>query len=171
VRPPPAPRKRRHWLTKRRIALALIVDLVVGTIAWHYVTATHPGAAAAAVEATASDAAHNDWAGVYDSLCSSDRAQFSEAGLAQGGEAALPQLGGLNHVTVTSTEPVSVPVGPLHWPAVQVFGDLVPRFGVPSPYSVTAIRSITGWQVCLTAGGYSSTALHVSVPLDGAGTG
>jgi hypothetical protein len=47
----------------------------------------------------------------------------------------------------------------------------MPWFGVPSPYSVTAIRSITGWQVCLSAGGYSSTALHVSVPLDGSGPG
>jgi hypothetical protein len=167
-RKPPKPfRRRRRWLTKRRIALAIAVDLAVGTFAWHYVTATHPAAVAAAVEAAANDAAQDNWAGVYSKLCSSDRAQMSEAELAQGGQAALQQIGGLSHVTVASVDSVSIPVGPLHWPAAHVSGELIPLIGAPSPYSVTAIRSLTGWQVCFSAGGYSSTALQIGVPLDG----
>jgi hypothetical protein len=171
-RKPPKPfRRRRRWLTKRRIALAIALDLVVGSFAWHYITATHPAAVAAAVESTANAAAHNDWAGVYNKLCSSDRAQMSETELAQGGQATLLQIGGLSHVTVTSVDKVSIPVGPLHWPAAHASGELIPLAGAPSPYSVTVIRSLTGWQVCFSAGGYSSTALQVDVPLDGAPPG
>jgi hypothetical protein len=171
ARPVAKPPRRRRWLTKRRVALALVVDLVIGTVAWHYLTATHPSAIAAAVESTANDAAHNNWTGVYDKLCSSDRDQTSEAEFGEVGRVAMLRIGELNHVTVTTVDPISVPVGPLQWPAAQVSGDLVPVIGVPSPYTVTVIRSLTGWQVCLSAGGYSSTALGVSVPLDGSAPG
>jgi hypothetical protein len=168
ARPVAKPPRRRKWLTRRRVAIALVVDLIVGTVSWHYLTASHPTAIAAAVESTANDAAHNNWTGVYGKLCSSDRDQTSESQFAEFGQAALLHIGELNHVTVTQVTPVSVPVGPLHWPAAEVSGDLVPVIGAPSPYTVAVIRSISGWQVCLSAGGYSSTALGVSVPLDGA---
>jgi hypothetical protein len=169
VRPSrPAP-KRRRWFTKRRIAIMLVVDLVVGSVAWHYLTEAHPSAVAAAIEATAHDAAHGDWNAAYGRLCSSDRAQTSEASFAQAGQAALLQLGGLNHVTVTSVTSTNVALGPIHVPAATASGQLVPELGTPSAYTVTVVRELGGWKVCLSAGGYSSAALDVNVPL-GAGS-
>jgi hypothetical protein len=166
-RPPsPPPRRRRtHKFTKRRVALFLVVDLVVGGFAWHYITEPHPGAAAAAVQKVANDAAHNDWAAVYANLCSSDHGQIAESDLAGAGQAALYQLGGLSHATVTEVAPISVPIGPLHWPAAQVSGQLVPRLGAPSAYTVTVVHEVAGWKMCLSAGGYSSARLGVNVPL------
>jgi hypothetical protein len=161
-----APRPaRRPWLTKRWVAVFLAVDLVAGTVAWHYLTATHATAAAAAVEGTASDAAHKNWTGVYNRLCSSDRSQITEANLAGVGRAALLQIGGLEHATVTGVTPVTLPVGPIHWPAEQVSGNLERAIGAPSPYTVTVIRELGSWKVCLSAGGYSSSALGVKAPL------
>lgn len=165
----PAP-KRRRWLTKRRVAIMLVVDLLVGSLAWHYLTESHPSAVAAAVQATAHDAASNDWNAVYASLCSSDRAQIAESSIAQAGQAALLQLGGLHSVSVTQVTDTHVPLGPIHVPAAEVSGQLIPRLGTPSAYSVTVVREVSGWHVCLSAGGYSSTALGVNVPL-GAGQG
>lgn len=165
VSPPP---KRRRWLTKRRIAMALTVDLLVGSLVFHYLTESHPSAVAAAVEGTARDAAHNDWTGVYGRLCSSDRAQMSESDLAQDGQGALLALDGLNHVTVTRVVSTHISVGPIPVPAATAYGQLYPEIGPPSPYSVTLIRSVDGWQVCLSAGGYSSAALGVNVPLGAA---
>jgi hypothetical protein len=167
ARPVTTPPPRRRWLTKRRIAAVLIVDLVLGSVAWHYLTATHSSAVAAAVEQTGKDAAHNNWTGVYSDLCSSDRAQFSESELHDAGEAALLQIGELDHVTVTSVDPTSLPVGPLHWPAAVVSGQLVPVIGAPSAYTVTVVRELGGWHMCLSAGGYSSVAMGVNVPLGG----
>jgi hypothetical protein len=143
----------------------LTVDLVVGSIAWHYLTESHPSAVAAAVEGTAKDAAHGNWTAVYNRLCSSDRAQMSESDLASSGQAALLQLGGLNHVTVTGVTDTHVSLGPIHVPAATASGQLVPEFGTPSAYTVTVVREVGGWKVCLSAGGYSSTALGVNVPL------
>jgi hypothetical protein len=162
---PPAKRRRIPTLTKRRVALFVVVDLVVGGYAWHYVTEPHPGAAAAAVERVAADAGHNNWAAVYANLCSSDHGQIAESDLAGAGKAALYQLGGLSHATVTTVTPTSVPIGPLHWPAAQVAGQLVPPLGTPSAYTVTVVHEVTGWKLCLSAGGYSSARLGVSVPL------
>jgi hypothetical protein len=146
----------------------LVVDLVVGSILWHYLTEAHPSAVAAAVDSTAKDAAHNDWAGVYSHLCSTDRAQMSESSLAQQGEGALLAIGGLNHVTVTNVTSTHVSLGPLHVPAATAAGELVPEIGTPSSYTVTVVRELGGWKMCLSAGGYSSTALGVKVPF-GAG--
>jgi len=143
----------------------LTVDLVVGSLAWHYLTESHPSAVASAVEGTANDAAHGDWNAVYQRLCSSDRAQMSEATLADEGQAALLQLGGLNHVTVTQVSDTHVSLGPIHVPAATATGQLVPRFGAASAYTVTVVREVGGWKVCLSAGGYSSAALGVNVPL------
>jgi hypothetical protein len=163
--PPSTAPKRRRWFTKRRVAVVLAVDLVVGSVAWHYLTESPPSAVAAAVEATASDAAHNDWSGVYRRLCSSDRDQISQSALTQAGQLALFQLGGLNHVTVTKVTTAHVALGPIQLPAATAAGQLVPRLGAPSPYTVTVVRELGGWKVCLSAGGYSSAALGVSVPL------
>jgi hypothetical protein len=170
ARPVQAPNKHRRWFTKRRVAIALTFDIVVGSIAWHYLTESHPSAVAAAVEGTAKDAAHNDWPGVYSRLCSSDRAQMSENDLAQAGQGALLALGELNHVTVTQVTSTHVALGPIHVPAATASGQLVPVVGTPSPYTVTVVREVGGWKVCLSAGGYSSAALGVNVPL-GAGQG
>jgi hypothetical protein len=163
----PAP-KRRKWITKRRIALMLTVDLIVGSVAWHYLTESHPSAVAAAVEGTATDAGHNDWTAVYSRLCSTDQAQLSESDLAGAGQAALLQLGGLNHVSVTTVTDTHVSLGPIHVPAATASGQLYPEIGAPSAYTVTVVRELSGWKVCLSAGGYSSAALDVNVPL-GAG--
>jgi hypothetical protein len=168
ARPVSAPPRRHRWLSKRRIAIFLAVDLVVGSVAWHYLTESHPSAVAAAVESTAKDAAQNDWTGVYSHLCSTDRAQMSESSLAQEGQGALLAIGGLNHVTVTNVTSTHVALGPIHVPAATVAGELVPEIGQPSPYTVTVVREVGGWKMCLSAGGYSSAALGVSVPL-GAG--
>lgn len=164
-RPIKSPRRQHRWLTPKRIALFLAIDLVLGIVGWHYLTATHPTAVAAAVEGTAKDAAHNNWNAVYNSLCSSDRQQMSEPDLADAGKAAMLQIGELDHVTVTDVQPLTVPVGPLHWPATTVSGDLVPVIGRPSAYTVTVIREVGGWKMCLSVGGYSSAALGVSEPL------
>jgi hypothetical protein len=168
ARPVQTPKPRRRWFTKRRIAISLVFDLVIGSVAWHYLTESHPSAVAAAVEGTAKDAAHGDWTGVYSRLCSSDRAQMSESDLAEAGQGALLSLGELNHVTVTHVTSTDVALGPIHVPAATAAGQLVPVVGTPSPYTVTVVRELGGWKVCLSAGGYSSTALGVNVPL-GAG--
>jgi hypothetical protein len=95
------PQRRHRWLTKRRVAIALAVDLVVGTVGWHYLTATHPAAVAAAVESTANDAARGNWTGVYDKLWSSDRTQMSESQLAEFGQGALRPSPTLHKSTVS----------------------------------------------------------------------
>jgi hypothetical protein len=171
LRPYEPPRRKRwwpRWLTAKRLALILVADLVLGSIAWHYVhkwLAPQPGAVAKAMEQTASDAAHNNWTAVYNKLCSSDRAQVSEADLASAGRAELLALGELDHVTVTSVRSVSQSLGPINLPAAQVSGDIVPVIGRPSAYTMVLVHELSGWHVCLSAGGYSSAALHVSAPL------
>jgi hypothetical protein len=174
IRTPKVPKQRAwwwRWMTPKRVALALVVDLVLGSVAWHYLTESHPTAIATAVERTANDAAHNNWTGVYESLCSSDRQQITEANLEDAGQEAMLQLGELNHITVATVTPLSIPVGPLHWPAAQVSGQLVPVIGAPSAYTVTVVRALAGWQICFSAGGYSSAALGVSAPLGSATLG
>lgn len=163
----PPVRKRRwpSWLTARRLVVLVIASLILGSIGWHYLTKPHPKAAAAAVIDTASAAAHNNWTSVYDHLCSSDQSQISEADLASAAHGALLSIGELDHVTVTSVKSVTLPVGVVHWPASQVSGELVPVVGQPSSYTVTVVRQVGGWRVCLSAGGYSSSAIGVDVPL------
>jgi hypothetical protein len=167
-RPIRAAPKRHKWFTKRRIAIMLAVDLVVGSVAWHYLTESHPSAVASAVEGAANDAAHGNWAALYAQTCSSDKAQTSEADFAQAGQAAVLQLGGLNHVSVTTVTATHVALGPIHVPAATASGEIFPEFGTPSTYTVTVVRELGGWKMCLSAGGYSSTALGVNVAL-GAG--
>jgi hypothetical protein len=166
---PPQRRRRRwpKWLTAKRVALLLVADLTLGTIGFHYLTRSHPAAEAAAVIGAADAAAHNDWNTVYGDLCSSDRSQLSVGELQAAGRGALLSIGGLDHVTVTSVRSVSLPVGPIHWPAAQVSGELVPVVGAPSHYTVIVVREIGGWRMCLSAGGYRSTAMNVDVPLGG----
>jgi hypothetical protein len=168
---PPPPRKQRwpKWLTfKRTIALAVAV-LILASVGWHYLTASNPKAATGAVVATADAASHNDWPSVYGHLCSSGQRQISETQLHDAGRAALLSIGELDHVTVTSVRPVHLTVGVLHWPAEQVSGELVPVIGRPSAYSVTVIQERGAWRPCLSAGGYSSSAMGVNVPLSSTG--
>jgi hypothetical protein len=163
----PPVRKRRwpRWLTAKRLALIVVADLVLANVAWHYLTTSNPGAEAAAVQTVASAAAHNDWSSVYDHLCSSDRSQIAESALSGAGRGALVAIGELDHVTVTSVKSVTLPVGFVHWPAAQVAGLIVPVVGQPSSYSVTVVREVGGGRMCLSAGGFSSTAMGVDVPL------
>jgi len=170
---PHTPPVRRHrwprWLTKRRLAAILVVDLVVGSVAWHYLTEPHPTAVARAVESVGRDAAHNNWSAVYAALCSSDRAQFAPSDISTAGEGAMLQLGGLNHLTVTRVVSTHVSLGPIPLPAAEVYGQLVPRIGAASAYSVAVVEEASGWHVCLSAGGYSSAALGINVPLGSGG--
>jgi hypothetical protein len=171
LRPYEPPKRKRYWprwLTAKRLALILVADLILGSVAVHYVKqwlGPHPGAVAAAMEQTGSDAAHNNWSAVYNSLCSNDRAQFDESDLASGGQAEMLAIGELDHVTVTSVRTVHQSLGPITLPAAQVSGQLVPVIGKPSAYTMVLVHELSGWHICLSAGGYSSTALQVSAPL------
>jgi hypothetical protein len=166
----PTRRKRRwpRWLTGKRLALILVADLVLGSVAWHYLTKPDPGAAAAAVQTVASAAAQGNWTSVYDNLCDSDQRRFVAGELQEAGGGALQAIGGLDHVTVTSVKSVTLPIlGALHLPAAQVSGEIVPVVGQPSAYKVTAVRDVSGWRMCLSAGGFSSDAMSIDVPLGG----
>jgi hypothetical protein len=171
LKPYEPPKRRRRWprwLTAKRLALILVADLVLGSIGWHYLTKPHPGAVTAALQRTAADASHNRWDAVYRELCRNDQAQLSETDLATAGRAALLQLGELRGVTVTSVHNVNQSLGPLDIPnAAQVSGRLVPVIGQPSAFTITLVRELGGWHVCLSAGGYSSAAMGVSQPLGG----
>jgi hypothetical protein len=164
---PPTRRRSRwpRWLTWKRTAVLAVVLLVLGNVGIHYLLRSNPKAAAGAVISTANAASHNDWGTVWDHLCSSDQHQFSQADLSDAGRAALLSIGELDHVTVASVRPVKIANGVLHWPAEQVAGQLVPVIGQPSGYTVTVINERGTWKLCLSAGGYSSTAMHVDVPL------
>ncbi|MBV9486966.1 MAG: hypothetical protein JO246_13015, partial [Frankiaceae bacterium] len=98
-------------------------------------------------------------------LCTSDQRQFTETELHDAGRVALLSIGELDHVTVSAVKPVKLTVGVMRWPAEQVSGQLVPVIGQPSDYTVTVIQERGTWKMCLSAGGYSSTAMHVNVPL------
>lgn len=164
IKPYQPPTKKRRfpkwpkWLTWKRTLVLLVVDLVLAHFAWDYVFKANPGAAKGALLRTMSDASHNNWSGVYDSLCRSDRAQIDEADLATAGRAAMAQLGlGLDHATVTSAKPVKQSLGPINEPqAVQLAGQLYPVVGAPQPYTVVVVHEIPdGWKVCMSAGGFS----------------
>lgn len=164
----PPPRRTSRWpkaLTFKRTIALVVVLLVVGNVGIHYLLRSNPGAAKGAVLAAASAASHNDWSSVYDHLCTSDQQQISESELHDAGRAALLSIGELDHVTVTSERPITIPVGVLHFQAEQVSGQLVPVIGQPSTYSVTVLDERGSWRVCLSAGGYSSSAMQVNVPL------
>lgn len=171
LRPYEPPRRKRwwpRWLTTKRLAIILVADLVLGTIAWHAISNwldPHAGPVAAAMEKAATRAAHNDWSAVYGDLCQNDRAQVDEATLASAGRAEMLALGELDHVTVSSVRTVHQSIGPIALPAAQVTGQLVPVVGKPSTYTMVLVHELSGWHVCLSAGGYSSSALQVSAPL------
>jgi hypothetical protein len=46
-----------------------------------------------------------------------------------------------------------------------VAGQLVPVVGAPSAFTVVVVHELGGWRMCLSAGGYSSTAMGVDVPV------
>lgn len=117
------------------------------------------------MEKTASDAAHNNWSAVYNSRCSDDRSQTDEPDLAAAGKGEMLALGELDNVTVTSVRTVNQSLGPIHLAAAQVSGQLVPVIGRPSAYTMVLVHELSGRHVCLSAGGYSSTALQVSAPI------
>jgi hypothetical protein len=159
------PPKRKHWWQRylswwlkrpKRLALFLVADLILGHFAWHYLFAANPGAAKGAINTTMSDVAHHNWTGVYSSLCQDDRAQVDEGDLATAGSAALEQLGGgLARWTESSVTTVHQSLGPVNLPAVQVAGQLFPVVGTASPYTVVVVHELTGWHVCMSAGGFS----------------
>ncbi|HWC35865.1 MAG TPA: hypothetical protein VG650_13695 [Mycobacteriales bacterium] len=144
------------WLTWKRLVALLVLDLVLGHYAWNYIFAASPGAARGAVDRTLTDLSHHDWNGVYNSLCRDDRAQIDESDLAAAGTAALAQFGlGLARWTESSTRTVHQSLGPVNLPAVQVSGQVFPVTGGPSSYTVVAVHELSGWHVCMSAGGFS----------------
>ncbi|MBV9872946.1 MAG: hypothetical protein JO214_20215 [Frankiaceae bacterium] len=169
LKPYEPPKRRRSWwpkqLTVKRTALLAVTLLIGGNVGWHYLTKDDPKAARGAVINTANAASHNDWSAVYERLCTSDQRQFTETELHDAGRVALLSIGELDHVTVSAVKPVKLTVGVMRWPAEQVSGQLVPVIGQPSDYTVTVIQERGTWKMCLSAGGYSSTAMHVNVPL------
>jgi hypothetical protein len=146
------------WLKRPKVLVVfLVADLVLGSIGWHYLFASSPGAAKGALNTTLSDLSHHNWRGVYNSLCRDDRAQIDESDLAVEGDAALLQLGlGLASWTETSVTTVHQSLGPVNLPAAQVAGQLIPVTGTPSPYTVVVVHEVPGgWHVCMSAGGFS----------------
>ena len=118
------PKKRRwwwpKWMTWKRAVALVVLDIILGNIAWHYLFASHPGDVAKALQSTMSDVSHNHWDDVYNSLCRSDRAQISESELAGAGRAAMASIGFLDHATVTSVTPITRP-------ATETMPSLAPR--------------------------------------------
>ena len=165
------PKKRRwwwpKWMTWKRAVALVVLDIILGNIAWHYLFASHPGDVAKALQSTMSDVSHNHWDDVYNSLCRSDRAQIRESELAGAGRAAMASIGFLDHATVTSVTPITQSLGPIDVAsAAQVSGEFVPVVGQPSAYKVVLVHEIPGgWHVCLSAGGFSSEALGYDVPI------
>jgi hypothetical protein len=152
------------------VGIVLAFAVAITSVSLHYLTQSHPSAVASAVEGTAKAAAHGDWSTVYGRLCSADRRHLSEASLADAGQGALLELGGIDHVTVTYVRFVHVSIGTIPVPAAQASGELVPVVGPPTAFTVTTVEQIGGWHVCLSAGGYSSAALGVQVPLGSSGS-
>ncbi|HVW80711.1 MAG TPA: hypothetical protein VHB69_07220 [Mycobacteriales bacterium] len=147
------------WWFKRPklLVVFLVADFILGSLGWHFVFSSSPGAAKGAVNTTLSDVSHRNWSGVYDSLCRDDRAQVDESNLAVAGDAALTHFGlGLARWTETSVNTVHQSLGPVNLPAVQVSGELYPVTGSPSPFTVTVVHEVPGgWHVCMSAGGFS----------------
>jgi hypothetical protein len=163
----PAPsQRRRTWRPSWRwLAVFAAVDLVVGSVMWRLVS-SHQDSPVKAVTRVADLAGRGDWAGVYDHLCSADRKQFRASDVAAGGGVALQMVHGLAGVRITGTRTVGVHLlGPLSLPAQQVSGQLAPRFGPTFDFHVTTVREVTGWRLCLSVGGYGSSAFGVDVPL------
>jgi hypothetical protein len=162
--PPPPRLPWTHRFSRRRlklIAAFLAVDVIGGWALWHFVVAKQDSPVDA-VRKVATLAGQGNWPAVYDSLCRADREQFSETDLASGGSAALAVLHGLANVKITSAHAVAVHlIGPLAVPAEQVVGTLVPTLGTPIPFTVTTVRELGGWRMCLSAGGYSAPSLGV----------
>jgi hypothetical protein len=50
-------------------------------------------------------------------------------------------------------------IGPISLPAEQVRGQLQPRLGPPINFHVTTVHELSGWKVCLSAGGYGADGL------------
>lgn len=169
LRPYQPPTRRKRWPRPpaRLVVLFLAADLVIGSALWMLV-GRHQDSPVDAVTTVAALAGNGDWTGVYDHLCSADRAQFSEADVAAGGDGALQLLHGFAGVRVTDTRTVAVRlVGPIGLPAEQVSGQLDPGLGSPVAFTVTTVRELAGWRLCLSAGGYSAPAFGVDVPLGG----
>ncbi len=167
---PPVKKRRWYWprwMTWKRAVALLLVDLILGNVLWHHLFAANPGAAKGAVNTTLTAVQHHDWPAVYSSLCQQDRANIDEADLASAGDAALAQfgIGGLARWTETSTQTFHQSLGPINLPEVQVQGELFPAAGQSSPYKVVAVHELTGWHVCMSAGGFEM--LGYSQPLGG----
>lgn len=163
--PIPSQRRRTRRPSWRLLAVFAAVDLVVGSVVWRLVS-SHQDSPVKAVTRVADLAGRGDWAGVYGHLCSADRRHFGAADVAAGGSASLQMVHGLAGVRITETRMVTVHLlGPLSLPAQQVSGRLVPPFGPTFDFHVTTVREVTGWKLCLSVGGYGSSAFGVDVPL------
>lgn len=164
----PAPQAR-WWRRPRNLGWLLVADVVIGSILLKVVSG-HQDSPATAVQGTVTLAGRGNWSGVHHRLCSADQRRFTTDQLAQAGRVAALTLRGLDHAEVTSVEPATLPldlpvVGEVGLPVRLVRGHLIAALGPPSDFSVITVREIDGWRVCLSVGGYSSTALQVDVPI------
>ena len=171
---PPA-RRTPRWRRPRTIALFLAGDAVLGVVLVH-VIAGHQDSPGRAVQGTVALAAKGDWAGVWGRLCSADRRQYTAAQVGQAGRLAALTLRGVDHAEITAVTATSLPldlpvVGVVGLPVRQVTGQLIASLGPPSTFRVITVRELGGWRICLSVGGYASSALQVDVPIGAAPTG
>lgn len=166
----PGPARRPPWWRRhlRWIVLALVADVVVGTLLFRWLR-DEKATPERAVQQAVARVHDRDWKGLRDSLCAPDRARYGEAEIAQAGQAALLVLRGVDRFEVARvvTLPDITLLGPVALPARRVEGTVIASLGPPSEAHVTVVHEVTTWRVCLSAGGYGVTALGVDVPAEG----
>lgn len=162
--PKPPPPARPWWRRNLRwIAIALVVDVVVGNVLWR-VLRDEKSTPERAVQQAVKLVADGDWDGLRHALCTPDRARYSTADLAQGGRTANLVLRGVEDIEVEQVTTVpDVSLGPVSLPARRVHGQLIAALGPPAAVWVTVVKEPTAWKVCLSAGGYGLPALGVDV--------
>lgn len=163
----PGPPKRPSWWRRhlRWLVLALVADVVLGTLLFRWLRDEQSTPERAVQEAVAR--VHDrDWQGLRDGLCAPDRARYGEAELAQAGLAALVVLRGVDGFEVDRvvTLPDLTLLGPVALPARRVEGRVIASLGPPSAAHVTVVHEVTAWKVCLSAGGYGLAVLRVDIP-------
>lgn len=163
--PPPPPAQRPWWRRHLRwLVLALVVDVVVGTLLWRWVR-DEDSTPERAVQQVTELVGDRDWAGLRAALCAPDRARYTVADLATAGQAALLVLRGVDRFEVARV--VTVPdaqLGPVGLPTRRVEGRVVAPLGPGSAAHVTVVQEPTAWKVCLSAGGYGLEVMNVDVP-------
>jgi len=163
--PPPSPVRRPWWRRHLRwLLLALVVDLLVGSLLWRWLR-DEQSTPERAVQQLAELADGGDWAALRASLCAPDKARYTVDDIARSGRAAVLLLRGVDGFEVSRVVPVpDARLGPVGLPTRRVEGRVVAALGPGSPAHVTVVKEPTAWKVCLSAGGYGLQSLGVDVP-------